>query len=462
MRKPRGAVPPRPGAGAETAHPLRTLVVCDFDGTVSRKDVGFNLLSHFSAGRWGEIDQDFVDGKIGSREAYRRMIDRLSGSEDDYRRVARELGEIDPDFAAFVAFCQQEGMAVKIASDGFGLYIRLFLEELGLQGVESFANEIRFEPGPALRADFPFASAECPACGCCKQELVRNFRDRFDRIVYVGDGISDRCAAPEADLVFAKRSLYHHCLETGLRTFSFRGFADILRVFRLRLRGVIFDLDGTLLDSFEPIFRSFRHTFQTLGYDLQLLEGKRSVVGSTLEESLAQLVDPPDVPRAVEIFREHYRRTFPDGTRILPGVEETLGALFASGLPLAVATNKNGPLAREILEHLGLAKYFREIVGAGEGFPPKPAPDTLLETARRLGLPPEGIAYLGDSPLDITAGRAAGMETVGIPTGYYPAGDLGKEKPTLLCHSIREFIPLARILKDGITGSDGQSQRSRQ
>ena len=291
---------------------------------------------------------------------------------------------------------------------------------------------------------------------------MRNFRDRFDRIVYVGDGISDRCAAPEADLVFAKRSLYHHCLETGLGAFSFRGFADILRVFRLRLRGVIFDLDGTLLDSFEPIFRSFRHTFQTLGYDLQLLEGKRSVVGSTLEESLAQLVDPPDVSRAVEIFREHYRRTFPDGTRILPGVEETLGALFASGLPLAVATNKNGPLAREILEHLGLAKYFREIVGAGEGFPPKPAPDTLLETARRLGLPPEGIAYLGDSPLDITAGRAAGMETVGIPTGYYPAGDLGKEKPTLLCHSIREFIPLARILKDGITGSDGQSQRSRQ
>jgi len=441
--------------------PPRTLIVCDFDGTVSRKDVGFNLLSHFSGGRWSELDQDFVDGKIGSREAYRRMIDRLSGIEADYRRVARELGEMDPDFAAFVAFCQQQGMAVKIASDGFGLYIRLFLEELGIRGVEYFANEILFEPGPALKADFPFASAECPDCGCCKQELVRKFRDRFDRIVYVGDGISDRCAAPEADLVFAKRSLYQHCLQEGLRTFYFRGFSDVLRVFRLRLRGVIFDLDGTLLDSFQPIFRSFRHAFQTLGYDLQLLEEKRNVVGSTLEESLSQLVDPPDVDRAVQIFREHYRRTFADGTKILPGVEETLEALSALGLPLAVATNKNGPLAREILEYLGLAKYFREIVGAGEGFPPKPAPDTLIEIARRLGLPPGGIAYLGDSPLDISAGRAAGMETVGIPTGYYPAGDLGKEKPTLLCHSIREFIPIARMLREGIAGPVGRQSGDR-
>jgi 2,3-diketo-5-methylthio-1-phosphopentane phosphatase/HAD superfamily hydrolase (TIGR01509 family) len=438
-------------------NPLRTLVICDFDGTVSKKDVGYNLLSHFSGGRWDEIDQDFVAGRIGSREAYQRMITRLQGIEADYQRVARELGEMDPDFAAFVQFCQERGMAVKIASDGFGLYIRLFLEELGIRGVEYFANEICFGPGGKMTADFPFASADCPDCGCCKQELVRGYRDRFDRIVYIGDGISDRCAALEADLVFAKRSLYHHCLAQGLRAFSFRGFSDILQVFQFRLRGVIFDLDGTLIDSFEPIFRSFRHAFQILGYDLQLLEGKRNVVGSTLEESLSQLVDPKDVSRAVQIFREHYRRTFAEGTRILPGVEETLETLAGLELQLAVATNKNGPLSREILEHLGLKKYFREIVGAGEGFASKPAPEILTGIAGRLGLPPGELAYLGDSPLDISAGRAAGMKTVGVPTGYYSALELGEEKPTLFCPSLREFIPVARILQDGIAGGKGQS-----
>lgn len=430
----------------------RTLVLCDFDGTVSVKDIGFNLLTHFSGGRWEDLDRDFVAGRIGSLEAYRRMVGELRGSEGEYRSVARTLGEIAPGFAEFVRSCRDAGVTVKIVSDGFGLYIRSFLEELGLEEVESFANELCFLPGRKLAAEFPFASAECPDCGCCKRDLLRKFRDEFETIIYIGDGISDRCAAPEADLVFAKRSLYRYCLERGVSVFSFRDFTDVLRLFRFRLEGVVCDLDGTLIDSFRPIYESYRHTLVTLGYDPAAMEEKRSVVGVTLEESLKDFVGEEQLSRAIKIFREHYRESFRTGTHLLPGTREALDALADLGIPLAVATNKYGPFAREILDFLGVGRHFREIVGAGDGFPPKPSPEMLLAIARHLGVEPGGLAYLGDSPLDVMLGRAAGYETLAVPTGYYSPEELGKEKPSAVLGRIEDLVTVARALRDGIGG----------
>ena len=427
----------------------KILVLCDFDGTVSVKDVGFHLLTHFSGGRWEELDRDFVTGKIGSREAYRRMVRDLKGGREDYRAVALGLGEIDPDFPALVRFCRDAGWTVKIISDGFGLYIQAFLEQLGVGEVEYFANELRFLPGGEIRAEFPHASESCGDCGCCKLSILTRHREEYDAILYIGDGISDRCAAPEADFVFAKRSLYRHCVEKGFPVFSFRNFSDVLRLLHFRLQGIVFDLDGTLIDSFTPIYESFRHTLVVLGYDPKEVEQKRSVVGATLEESLREFIAPEEVSRAVKIFRDYYAAHLRNGTTLLPGVKETLAGMREIGIPLAVATNKFGPFAREIIGFLGIKDHFQRVLGAGDGFPPKPSPEILLALAAELGVRPGEMAYLGDSPLDIELGNAAGNETIAIASGYYSREDLGKEKPSLMLGRLPDLIPFARFLSDG-------------
>ncbi len=212
------------GAGGDGT----VLVICDFDGTVSRTDVGNGLFNRFTGRGWQAIDEAYCRGEIGSREAYEKVAAILEGDRD--RMLAFVLGEADLDghFPAFRQFCREKSLDLIIVSDGLDFYIDAVLRGHGLEDIPVHANRTVFRDGLPPSIDFPWASEDCGRCGTCKRGILRSRRDRYDRIVYIGNGQSDVCPSAEADLVFAKGVLLEVCGKRHRSCVSFETFGDVL------------------------------------------------------------------------------------------------------------------------------------------------------------------------------------------------------------------------------------------
>ncbi len=195
-------------------------------------------------------------------------------------------------------------------------------------------------------------------------------------------------------------------------------------------RAVLFDLDGTLVDSAADIAEALNDLLAEEGRaPYSLAEVKRMVgegVVRLMEKAFGEVALASE---RAERFTEIYT---PRSARLTVPVDGAFAALdhFRSlGVPLAVCTNKPDEAAREVLGSLGLLPYFREIIGGSSGLPRKPDPATLLEAARRLGAEPADTLMIGDSQPDVAAARAAGMRVVVVDSGYgeIAAGDLGAD-----------------------------------
>jgi 2-hydroxy-3-keto-5-methylthiopentenyl-1-phosphate phosphatase len=203
----------------------RLLVVCDFDGTVCRVDMGNEILDHF-AGDWEAIDRAYAVGEVGSRAAYDRIAPLIRTNQRQVLKFILQHERLDPLFPAFLSFCRGRKIDVKIVSDGLDAYIGAILEKHGLD-VEFFSNRLVFREENRIAFDFPPASEECGRCGTCKRSLLDRFRPNYDRIIYVGDGHSDICAARTADQIFAKDILYEKLKDNGTPCLHYEDFGDI-------------------------------------------------------------------------------------------------------------------------------------------------------------------------------------------------------------------------------------------
>jgi 2,3-diketo-5-methylthio-1-phosphopentane phosphatase len=207
---------------------LRTLYLCDFDGTVAVEDVGNRFFGTFAADRaaWEAILLDWVEGRAGGREVLARECalvdldpDRLAGFLDGRR--------LDPAFAPFVDAARAQGGEVVVASDGLLTYIRPLLDRHGLAAVDARSNDARAE-GRRLVPSFGTPEGEgCGRCGTCKGAVLEALAPAFARTVFIGDGLSDRCAAPRADVVYAKHDLLDFCRARGIAAHPFATFADV-------------------------------------------------------------------------------------------------------------------------------------------------------------------------------------------------------------------------------------------
>jgi phosphoglycolate phosphatase len=200
------------------------------------------------------------------------------------------------------------------------------------------------------------------------------------------------------------------------------------------MRAIIFDLDGTLVDSEPDIQKAFTSAFDGLGAHRPPLKELRNVIGLRLEDCFARFLhgDEARSKEGARLFREHYQDHHLDSTRPYPGADEALRAL-AVQVPLALCTMKKWQFARKIVHAFGWDGLFREILGSEEGFAAKPDPAMLLELCRRLDVAPEEILYVGDTDLDAHMAQAAGAPFAFAAYGY-----------GILDGSIR--YPLARAL----------------
>ncbi len=184
-----------------------------------------------------------------------------------------------------------------------------------------------------------------------------------------------------------------------------------------RCRAIVFDLDGTLVDSYGPITASLNAARATRGLPPVSEDQVRLEVGHGLESLVERHLGREHVERGVQAFRDAYARLYAAGTRPLPGVPEIPRRLHARGLRLAVASNKLAKFGRPIVAQVGLADVIPVVLGPDCGVPTKPSPEMLELALRELGVAPAEALYVGDMPLDVESARRAGLRHFVIPTG---------------------------------------------
>lgn len=421
---------------------MKKLILCDFDGTISTYDMGYILVNHFSSDEWKAIDQDFCDGKIGSKEAYSRIASLLKGDKKAAIDFIQKHSDIDPYFSSFYKYCKENHIDVKIVSDGLDFYIRILLGIHHLTEIPFYANTTQYLSGGGLDISFPYSNAECGLCGTCKRKIIQLHRADYDAIYFVGNGLSDRCAAAEADFVFAKDSLYPFCIEKEITCHYFQSFSEILADLKKRIHGIIFDLDGTLIEAYEAIYLGLEEAFRQSGKEMFHYSDLKKYLKADLESTLLQFFSPEEAQKNVPIMRKKYAEVYIDHTHFLDGAKEVIETLHARGVRMAIASNKFGRFSREALVHLGVSQYFNAVFGAGDVPRNKPFPDMVHASLKEMNLPPEEAIYVGDTLTDIEAGKEAGVDVYALPTGFHSREELSQMKPKRILKTLKELLLL--------------------
>ncbi len=190
----------------------------------------------------------------------------------------------------------------------------------------------------------------------------------------------------------------------------------------MQAKGIIFDLDGTLLDTLKDIADSANAALQAAGCPTLPVDAYRLIIGEGMDRLVEQAA-PAGTPEAVqarlvEAVKAEYGRRWRDATRPYPGILELLAALAARGVPMAVLSNKPHPFTLEVVASFFPGMPFAGVRGAGPDTPLKPDPAGALSLARTLGFAPSELLMVGDTRIDVATGLNAGLFAVGVLWGF--------------------------------------------
>ncbi len=200
---------------------------CDFDGTISKLDVSDAVFARFALPEWRAVEERWEAGLITARQCMRLQVNLIRASQTDIDAFLDSL-EIDEGFYGFKNYCDEQGIAISIVSDGIDYFIRRILANHGIAGVEILANRLmRVHERDQERFDlaFPYSSDGCgPGSGVCKCRVLSSADGNH---IYVGDGRSDFCVSHDAQMVFAKAKLATYCDENRIPYVAYAGFRDV-------------------------------------------------------------------------------------------------------------------------------------------------------------------------------------------------------------------------------------------
>ncbi|MGA2975615.1 MAG: HAD family hydrolase [Spirochaetia bacterium] len=211
---------------------------------------------------------------------------------------------------------------------------------------------------------------------------------------------------------------------------------------------VLFDLDGTLLDTLEDLGDSMNVTLASLGYPAHPIVSYRYFVGDGVENLVRRALPQPAgmdeavVSTALPLMRAEYARRWKDKSRLYDGVPELLDGLSARGVKLAVLSNKPHPATVDVVNHFFSRWRFDAVLGARHGVPIKPDAGAALEVCRLLAIPAGSFLYLGDTNTDMFTARAAGMFAVGALWGFRTAEELKSAGAQALVRRPEEVLDL--------------------
>ena len=207
-----------------------------------------------------------------------------------------------------------------------------------------------------------------------------------------------------------------------------------------RVRGIVFDLDGTLIDSYEAIALSLNVALKQAGAPPKSIEEVRGMVGLGLETLIERALGGKNgVEEGVRNFRAHYDRICVEKTTLLPEVAATLRELDGRGYLMCVATNKPSYFAWRLLEGLHVRRYITDVFGPDNVEHRKPHPEMVQSAMESMGITASETLYVGDMEVDFDFARAAGCRVVLIPGGSRSRGELLALAPDALLESIAEL-----------------------
>jgi phosphoglycolate phosphatase len=199
---------------------------------------------------------------------------------------------------------------------------------------------------------------------------------------------------------------------------------------------IVFDLDGTLVDSFDDISAAFRRSFHVIGVEPPAADTVRTLIGQPLRDMYAPWAPGEAIDALVAEYRRDYADRCADSTRPFPGIVDLLAALRERGHGVAVATTKTTWMARTVIGRVGLEDHVDHVQGT-DGFPHKPAPDVITHALAGVGR--AGAWMIGDAVTDVVAGRAAGLRTCAVTWGVHSEADLRAAGPDAIVTTVEEL-----------------------
>lgn len=212
-----------------------------------------------------------------------------------------------------------------------------------------------------------------------------------------------------------------------------------------RIKLVIFDLDGTLLDTMEDIANAANHALTVCGLPVRRLDEYNLFVGRGIANMLRSALPDghktdADVQRMMEIFVPYYNEHIHDCSRPYTGIEEMLDILAANGIKIAVASNKYQAGTESLVSNVLARHRFAAVLGQREGKALKPSPEIIedvLEGVGDIGI--DEVVYCGDSDVDMQTGINAGVKTIGVTWGFRTREELASYSPWFLADSPDEI-----------------------
>lgn len=213
-------------------------------------------------------------------------------------------------------------------------------------------------------------------------------------------------------------------------------------------QGILFDLDGTLVDSIQDLYLATNLMLSDLARPIISLEMAQQFVGNGMETLVKRALSgdmqinsaltTSQVDQAIALFEQHYQQVAGQHSQLYPYVDKVLPAL--SHLPKAIVTNKPRVFTEKLLEQLELTPHFNVVV-CGDDMEKKPSPTPLLFACEQLGVAPENTLMIGDSKSDILASQRANIDVLALTYGYNQGENLASFNPQYLCDSFLDIMP---------------------
>ena len=228
----------------------------------------------------------------------------------------------------------------------------------------------------------------------------------------------------------------------------------------MRNLSVIFDLDGTLVNTAPDLISAANHALSDIGLDPvpahviapAIALGARFMIMDGLKHS-GQNLPEKEVDRLLTLFLDYYLDNIANESRPYPGAVETLTTLQARGAKIGVCTNKRAHLSKALIEALGLDPLLDAVVGRDAAMKSKPHPDHVTQTIEQAGGDARRAIMVGDTATDIDTARAAGVPVIGVTFGYSDT-PMSELKPDIIVSSYDEILPAIETLARGLAAAE--------
>lgn len=206
-----------------------------------------------------------------------------------------------------------------------------------------------------------------------------------------------------------------------------------------KIKLIIFDLDGTLVNAYKAVSRSLNHALEETGLkhidDYTVMRS----VGWGDSKLIRSLVPEHLFKKALRLYRAHHKKALKQGVHFLPFARQVLLKLHKDGYKIAIASNRPTRFTKIILASLNIRRYFHYVLCADKASRPKPHPDILLAILKRFDARPSEALYVGDMTIDAVSGRRARVRTAVVLTGSSTKMEIKAEKPYVIIRGLREL-----------------------